>query len=139
MSSRKVAFDFDFLKRFDWLRTDGNQRDSLHLLRCQRHEPRPCLLRRRIRLETKRACRSGSLLHRIQRRRRYVRDREQPGLARSPDGMFVTFEVEDFEAAVRHLRDHDVPFFLGPTETKICQWVAFRDPDGNRLVIHKRK
>ena len=36
----------------------------------------------------------------------------------SPDGMSVTFEVEHFEAAVRHLRDHGIAFFLGPTETK---------------------
>jgi catechol 2,3-dioxygenase-like lactoylglutathione lyase family enzyme len=57
----------------------------------------------------------------------------------SPDGMSVTFEVEDFEAALKHLREHDVAFFLGPTETKVCHWAAFRDPDGNRLVIHKRK
>ena len=57
----------------------------------------------------------------------------------SPDGMSVTFEVEHFEAAVRHLRDHGIAFFLGPTETKVCHWAAFRDPDGNRLVIHRRK
>jgi Glyoxalase/Bleomycin resistance protein/Dioxygenase superfamily. len=57
----------------------------------------------------------------------------------SPDGMSVTFEVEDFDGALRHLRDHNVRFFLGPTETKVCRWAAFRDPDRNRLVIHKRK
>jgi catechol 2,3-dioxygenase-like lactoylglutathione lyase family enzyme len=57
----------------------------------------------------------------------------------SPDGMSVTFEVEDFDAAAKHLRDHDITFFLGLTETKVCRWAAFRDPDGNRLVIHKRK
>src|SRR5713101_5222503 len=56
----------------------------------------------------------------------------------SPDGMSVTFEVEDFDAAIRHLRHHDVAFFLGSCETKVCHWAAFRDPDGNRLVIHKR-
>jgi len=42
-------------------------------------------------------------------------------------------------AALRHLGDHGIAFFLGPTETKVCHWAAFRDPDGNRLVIHKRK
>ena len=57
----------------------------------------------------------------------------------SPDGMSITFEVDDFEAAVRHLSDHDVTFFLGLTETKVCHSAAFRDPDVNRLVIHKRK
>jgi catechol 2,3-dioxygenase-like lactoylglutathione lyase family enzyme len=34
----------------------------------------------------------------------------------SPDGMSVTFEVKDFDAACRHLREHDVAFFLEPTE-----------------------
>jgi catechol 2,3-dioxygenase-like lactoylglutathione lyase family enzyme len=57
----------------------------------------------------------------------------------SPDGMSVTFEVDDFEAGLKHLSDYNVPFFLGPTETKVCHSAAFRDPDGNRLVIHKRK
>jgi len=53
--------------------------------------------------------------------------------------MSVTFEVDDFEAAFRHLRDHDIAFFLGPNGAKVCHWAAFRDSDGNRLVIHKRK
>ena len=52
----------------------------------------------------------------------------------SPDGMSVTFEV-----AVKYLGDRNVVLFLGPAETKVCHWSAFRDPDGNRLVIHKRK
>jgi predicted dithiol-disulfide oxidoreductase (DUF899 family) len=42
--------------------------------------------------------------------------------------MSVTFEVDDFEGAVRHLREHDIAFFLGPAETKVCHWAAFRDP-----------
>jgi catechol 2,3-dioxygenase-like lactoylglutathione lyase family enzyme len=53
----------------------------------------------------------------------------------SPDGMSVTFEVDDFDAAVRHLSDHHIAFFLGPTETKVCHRAAFRDPDWNRLVF----
>ncbi len=57
----------------------------------------------------------------------------------SPDGMSVSFEVEDFDSAVKHLREHEISFFLGPTKTKVCRWAAFRDPDGNRLVIHQRK
>ena len=36
------------------------------MLRRQRHEPRSCLLRRHTGIETKRSCRSGSLLHRVQ-------------------------------------------------------------------------
>lgn len=53
--------------------------------------------------------------------------------------MSVTFEVDGFEAALRHLRDHGIAFFLGPTETKVCHWAAFRDLDGNGLVVHKQK
>jgi catechol 2,3-dioxygenase-like lactoylglutathione lyase family enzyme len=30
----------------------------------------------------------------------------------SPDGMSVTFEVDHFEAALRHLGDHGIAFFL---------------------------
>jgi predicted enzyme related to lactoylglutathione lyase len=57
----------------------------------------------------------------------------------SPDGMSVTFEVEDFDTAVQDLRDQQISFFLGPMETKVCRWAGFRDLDGNRLVIHKRR
>src|SRR5947199_9645776 len=57
----------------------------------------------------------------------------------SPDGMSVTFELEDFYAAVRHLRDHDVAFFLGPPETQVCHWPAVRDAVGMRLRIHQRE
>ena len=31
------------------------------------------------------------------------------------------------------------PSSFGPTETKVCHWAAFRDRDGNRLVVHRRK
>ena len=57
----------------------------------------------------------------------------------SPDGMSATLEVEDFDAAAEALRRSNVSFFLGPHETRVCRWAAFRDPDGNRLAIHQRK
>ena|SRR6266498_291139 len=123
----------------DWLETNEDQRDCLRLLRRQRHEPRPSLLRRHSGIETKRARRSGSLLRRVRLGAGTFAIESNPDWPVSPDGMSVTFEVEHFEAAVRHLREHDVAFFFGPTETKVCHWAAFRDPDGNRLVIHKRK
>jgi catechol 2,3-dioxygenase-like lactoylglutathione lyase family enzyme len=96
-------------------------------------------LRRHTGIETKRAGHFGSLLHRVRRRRRNVRNRKEPGLARFSGRHVGYIEVDDFEVAREHLRDHGVAFFLGPTETKVCHWAAFRDPDGNRLVIHKRK
>lgn len=55
-----------------------------------------------------------------------------------PSGGLV-LEVEDFEAAIRHIRDHGVPFDLGPFEGPGCSIAVIADPDGNRIGIHKRK
>ena len=57
----------------------------------------------------------------------------------SPDGPSVALEVEDFEAAVATLREHHVPFVMGPMEMPACQMVTVRDPDGNKLTLHRRK
>jgi hypothetical protein len=96
-------------------------------------------LRRSPEIETKRASRCGPRVYRVRHRRGDIRDRKQSGLTRFSRWQPVTFEVDNFESAVRHLRDHHVAFFLSPSETKVCHWAAFRDLDGNHLVIHKRK
>ncbi|HEX2854783.1 MAG TPA: VOC family protein [Opitutaceae bacterium] len=62
-----------------------------------------------------------------------------PGMKPSPDGCSVAFEVEDFDAAVAHLRTHAVPFRMGPFETPVCHMAMISDPDGNSLMIHRRK
>jgi catechol 2,3-dioxygenase-like lactoylglutathione lyase family enzyme len=57
----------------------------------------------------------------------------------SKDGPCVALEVEDFQAAVAVLKQHQVEFILGPAEMPRCWMAAFRDPDGNRVSIHHRK
>lgn len=62
-----------------------------------------------------------------------------PNWLPSNDGPSVALEVEDFEAAVATLREHNISFLIGPMETPVCHMVAFRDPDGNKLTLHRRK
>ena len=57
----------------------------------------------------------------------------------SQDGPSVALEVVDFEAAIATLREHKVAFIIGPMETPICHMATLRDPDGNKLTIHRRK
>jgi predicted enzyme related to lactoylglutathione lyase len=57
----------------------------------------------------------------------------------SNDGASVALEVEDFDAAVATLREHNVPFIIGPMETPVCHMATVRDPDGNKLTLHRRK
>ena len=57
----------------------------------------------------------------------------------SRDGTTVAFEVEDMDAAIAKLKERGVIFDLEKTETPVCWMAQFRDPDGNKLVVHKRK
>lgn len=57
----------------------------------------------------------------------------------SKDGVSAALEVEDFDAAIRSLQDHNVQFIIGPMDLPTCRMATFRDPDGNKLTIHKRK
>jgi len=57
----------------------------------------------------------------------------------SQDGPSIALEVEDFEAAIATLHQHKVPMIIGPMETPVCHMAMVRDPDGNQLMIHRRK
>jgi len=54
-------------------------------------------------------------------------------------GGVVALEVDDFESAVKRLREHGVRFLADPYETPVCHLVTVADPDGNLVMIHKRK
>jgi predicted enzyme related to lactoylglutathione lyase len=54
-------------------------------------------------------------------------------------GVGVAFEVEDFDATYAKLKERGVTFDIDKTETPVCWMAQFRDPDGNKLLIHKRK
>jgi catechol 2,3-dioxygenase-like lactoylglutathione lyase family enzyme len=57
----------------------------------------------------------------------------------SKHGPTAALEVRDFDAAVAHLKQHRVKFVLGPAEGPRCWMVAVRDPDGNKITLHRRK
>ncbi len=56
----------------------------------------------------------------------------------NPDGGSVGLEVEDFDAAIAHLREAGVKFRVEPFPTPVCRLAVILDPDGNSICIHKR-
>lgn len=62
-----------------------------------------------------------------------------PGLKPTSDGCSVALEVDDFQRAVEEINAASVPIKMGPFETPVCHMVMISDPDGNTLIIHKRK
>jgi predicted enzyme related to lactoylglutathione lyase len=62
-----------------------------------------------------------------------------PNWKPSRDGTTVAFEVDDIDAAITTLMEREVEFDMDKTETPVCWMAQFRDPDGNKLVLHKRK
>ena len=62
-----------------------------------------------------------------------------PAWQPSREGTTVAFEADDFDAAISKLKERGVEFDMGPMETPVCWMAQFRDPDGNKLVMHKRK
>ncbi len=56
-----------------------------------------------------------------------------------PAGTAAAFEVDDLDAYVTKLREHNVKFVWELQETPICRMVVVADPDGNWVVLHQRK
>jgi predicted enzyme related to lactoylglutathione lyase len=62
-----------------------------------------------------------------------------PGMFKpGPDGCTAALEVEDFDAAVKQLREHKVTFRVEPRDGPKCRMAMIFDPDGNTICIHKR-
>ena len=57
----------------------------------------------------------------------------------SPQGTSAALEVENFEGAIKQLKDRQVRFAAEPFETPCCHMAVVQDPDGNKLIIHKLK
>jgi predicted enzyme related to lactoylglutathione lyase len=57
----------------------------------------------------------------------------------SDQGTGAALEVEDFDEAIKHLKDQLVRFAAEPFETPCCHMAVVQDPDGNKLIIHKLK
>ena len=57
----------------------------------------------------------------------------------SDQGTGAALEVEDFDEAIKRLKDRQVRFAVEPFETPCCHMAVVQDPDGNKLMIHKLK
>jgi len=55
------------------------------------------------------------------------------------EGVSVALEVEDFDAAIAHLRTSGTRFKMEPFASPVCQMALISDPEGNSICIHKRK
>lgn len=53
-------------------------------------------------------------------------------------GCSVGLEVEDFDAAIAHLKANGVKFKMEPFPTPVCHMAFIFDPEGNLVCIHKR-
>ena len=51
----------------------------------------------------------------------------------------IAFEVDDLDATVAMLKAADVPFVMETNESPVCRFTMVNDPDGNPVMIHKRK
>ena len=57
----------------------------------------------------------------------------------SSEGTCVAFEVDDLEKELARLKSRNVKFHLEPTDSPVCRFAIVFDPDGNKIMIHKRK
>jgi catechol 2,3-dioxygenase-like lactoylglutathione lyase family enzyme len=61
------------------------------------------------------------------------RDGPAPGL------VSLALAVDDVAAAVEELRAKGVPIVVEPREQDVCYAAVIRAPDGNEIVLHRRK
>jgi catechol 2,3-dioxygenase-like lactoylglutathione lyase family enzyme len=55
-------------------------------------------------------------------------------------GGTVALELDgDFDAAVKELKAKKVPILMDTYDGPICNVILIEDPDGNQLMIHRRK
>ena len=57
----------------------------------------------------------------------------------SDQGTAAAIEVEDFDGAIKRLKERQVRFAAEPFETPCCHMAVVQDPDGNKLIVHKLK
>ena len=62
-----------------------------------------------------------------------------PNWPPSKDGPSAALEVVDFDAALEQLKKHKIEPIIGPLDLPTCRMVTVRDPDGNKITLHKRK
>ena len=62
-----------------------------------------------------------------------------PNWKPSRDGTSIAFETDDIDATIAAMKERGAIFDMDKIETPVCWMAIFRDPDGNKLLVHKRK
>lgn len=57
----------------------------------------------------------------------------------SRDGTCVGFEVDDPISEIARLKSKGVTVHMEVTDSALCRFGIISDPDGNRILIHRRK
>jgi predicted enzyme related to lactoylglutathione lyase len=63
-------------------------------------------------------------------------DAEHPAPVR---GAVAAFEVDDLDAEITRLKSLGILPTGAIVETPVCRFVSFGDPDGNEVILHRRK
>jgi len=64
---------------------------------------------------------------------------QSPDWKPSEEGATIAFEVEDFDKMIEDLKSKNVSFFMEPQGFPTCHMAVVKDPDNNKVLIHKRK
>ena len=63
-----------------------------------------------------------------------------PNFLPGKTGATAALELEsDFEAAIKELTDKKVKFLMEKYDGPVCTMILVEDPDGNQIMIHRRK
>jgi predicted enzyme related to lactoylglutathione lyase len=57
----------------------------------------------------------------------------------SEEGTCVAFEVDNLDDELARLKSRKVKFHMEATDSPVCRFAIIFDPDGNKILIHKRK
>jgi predicted enzyme related to lactoylglutathione lyase len=56
----------------------------------------------------------------------------------SEQGTCIAFEVDNVDAEISKLKARGAKFSLELTDSPVCRFAMILDPDGNKIMIHKR-
>ena len=57
----------------------------------------------------------------------------------SEGGTMIAFECEDLDAMVQRVQESGAPIKMEIMDTPVCRFAIVADPDGNSIMLHKRK
>jgi predicted enzyme related to lactoylglutathione lyase len=57
----------------------------------------------------------------------------------SDQGTCIAFEADNLDAMTARLKSRGVKFAMEVTDSPVCRFAIICDPDGNKILIHKRK